>query len=98
MKTFVQDGKTLEWTNGGSAVASGDVVVMGQTLGVAAVDIANGAAGSVAIVEVFTCPKVSGAVIAQGESLSWDVSATAFDDNQASPATGDVTGPTAVAA
>jgi hypothetical protein len=46
-------------------------------------------------------PKVSGAVIAQGESLTWDVSAGsgagAFDDNAATPASGDVTGAAAFA-
>jgi predicted RecA/RadA family phage recombinase len=46
---------------------------------------------------VFEVPKVSAAVIAQGESLTWDASASAFDDNAATPATGDVTGAAAVA-
>jgi predicted RecA/RadA family phage recombinase len=73
------------------------VVKIGQILGVALVDIAAGASGSVQIRGVFTVPKVSGAVIAQGESLMWDVSAGAFDDKAAVPATGDVTGPPAVA-
>mgnify|MGYP001076065457 CR=1 FL=1 len=96
---FVQPGKVLQWTNGtGSAVTAGSVVVMGALLGVALVDIANGASGSVAIDGVFDVPKVSGAVIAQGESLTWDVSATAFDDNAAVAATGDLTGAAAVAA
>lgn len=91
-------GNVLQWTNGtGAAVSSGDVVVVGQTLGVALVDIADGASGSVQITEVFNVPKVSAAVIAQGETLTWDVSAGAFDDNAAVAATGDVTGPTAVA-
>ena len=99
MKTYVQPGKVITWTNGtGSAVASGDVVVVGNIIGVAAVDIADGASGSVAIEGVYTVPKVSGAVIAQGESLTWDASAGAFDDNAATPGTGDVTGPPAVAA
>lgn len=96
---FVQPGKVLDWTNGtGSAVASGDVVKMGQLLAVALVDIANGESGAVSIDGVYDAPKVSGAVIAQGESLTWDVSAGAFDDNAATPATGDVTGACAVAA
>jgi len=82
-------------------ITSGQVVKIGQILGVALTDIANGATGSVAVRGVFTVPKVSGAVIAAGESLTWDVSASsgagAFDDNAATPATGDVTGPPAVA-
>lgn len=97
-KNFVQPGKVIDWTNAtGSAVVSGQVVAIGQILGVAQVDIANGASGSVGINGVFTVPKVSGAVIAQGESLTWDVSAAAFDDNAATPATGDITGAPAVA-
>lgn len=95
--TKYSDGGVIQWANPSTAVASGAVVVMGQTLGVALVDIANGATGSVAIDGVYTAPKVSAAVIAQGESLTWDVSAGAFDDNAATPATGDITGPTAVA-
>lgn len=90
--------KTRPWTNGtGSAVVSGQVVVIGQILAIAMVAIADGAVGEVAIECSATVPKVSAAVIAQGEALTWDVSAGAFDDNAATPATGDVTGPPACA-
>lgn len=95
---FVQPGEVIDWTNGtGSTKTTGSVVAIGQMLGVALGDIANGATGSVAIRGVFNVPKVSGAVIAAGESLVWDVSAAAFDDNAATPATGDISGPPAVA-
>jgi len=93
---LVQDGAVIQYT-AGSNISSGAVVKIGNILGVALTDIANGATGSVAIEGVFDVPKVSGAVIAQGESLTWDVSAGAFDDNAATPATGDVTGAAAVA-
>lgn len=97
-KNYIQPGEVIDWVNGtGSAKTSGSVIAMGQTLGVALVDIANGATGSVQIQGVFEVPKVSGAVIAAGESLVWDVSAGAFDDNLATPATGDISGPPAVA-
>lgn len=97
-KNYQQPGEVLDYTNNtGSAIASGAVVVAGNLLGVALVDIANGATGSVGIRGVYVVPKVSGAVIAQGESLTWDVSAAAFDDKAATPATGDVTGAGAVA-
>ena len=92
---YVQDGKVIQWTNGGSAVSSGDVVVIGGLIGVALVDIAGSATGSVQVDGVFNVPKVDGAVIAQGESL--DVSASKFDDDAATPATGDVSGASAVA-
>ena len=95
---FQQPGDVITWTNGtGAAVVSGQVVRVGNILGIALVDIAIAASGSVALSGVFTVPKVSAAVIAQGESLTWDASAAAFDDNAATPATGDVTGPPAVA-
>ena len=93
---YVTDGDVIDYTAGAN-ITSGSVVKIGQILGVALVDIANGATGSVAIEGVFTVPKVSGAVIAKGESLTWDASAAAFDDNAATPATGDVTGAPAVA-
>lgn len=95
---FIQPGEVIDWTNGtGSAKSAGDVVAVGQMLGVALVDIANAATGSVQIRGVFEVPKVSAAVIAAGESLVWDASAAAFDDNAATPASGDISGPPAVA-
>jgi len=95
---FVQPGEVMDWTNGtGSAVVSGQVVVCGKILGVALVAIANGAVGSVQVSGVFTVPKVTAAVIPQGSNLLWDVSAGKFDVGSATPASGDVSGPPAVA-
>lgn len=92
MKNEVNSGCVRTWTNGtGSAVSSGDVVVVGQQIGIAVVDIANGATGAVSFEGRFTVAKVSAAVIAHGEMVMWDASASAFDDNAATPATGDVT-------
>lgn len=91
MNNYVSPGATRTWTNGtGAAVVSGQVVVVGQQIGIATNDIANGATGEVCFVGRFTVPKVSGAVIAHGEKVIWDASAAAFDDNAATPATGDV--------
>lgn len=90
---YVQEGKTITYANAGAAIASGDVVVMGNIIGVALVDIAaTTGTGAVAIEGVFEVPKVTAAVIAQGESVIYDVSAAKFDDNLATPATGDVSG------
>lgn len=95
---FKQPGDIIPWVNGsGAAKVSGQVVRVGNVLGVCLVDIANGATGSVALEGVFSVPKVSAAVIAQGENVLWDASAGAFDAKSATPATGDVTGPPAVA-
>ncbi len=97
-KNYQQPGEIIPWTNGtGAAVASGQMVKIGNILGVALGAIANGAVGNVAIEGVFSgIPKVSAAVFAKGEKLIWDVSANtntgAFDDSLATPASGDVTG------
>jgi len=96
MNNFVQSGDRMTFTAGADTV-SGQVVKVGNILGVACADVANAATGEMATKGVFTVPKVTAAVIAQGESLVWDVSAAKFDDNLATPATGDVSGASAVA-
>lgn len=95
-KNYVQPGKVIDVTLT-AAVTSGDVVIVGQTLGVALEDGAIGDEVSVQVDGVFEVPKKSAAVFAAGESLVWDVSATGFDDNQFSAGTGDVSGAAAVA-
>lgn len=94
--TFIQPGNVVEFLAGAN-IAAGDVVLVGNVLGVATQDIAKDTSGPVQITGVFVCPKVSGAVIAQGEPVTWDDSAAAFDDKSASPSTGDVTGGSAFA-
>lgn len=89
---YVQKGEVINYLNAGSAIAAGSVVVMGHIIGVALVAIANGATGAVAVEGVWTVPKVSAAVFAVGEKLIYDVSAAAFDDSAATPASGDITG------
>lgn len=91
-KNYVNEGNVIDYANGGTARSSGDVVVIGQQMGVCLGDIAANAVGSVQISGVFTLAKVSAAVIAQGQSVIWDASASAFDDNAAIPAAGDVSG------
>lgn len=93
-RKFVQPGEVKEYTNtSGSTITAGSVVKMSHTLGVALVDIANNASGSVKVTGVFKdLPKVSAAVFAVGEKLLWDASAGAFDDSSATPASGDVMG------
>lgn len=92
------DDDIVQYTNGGGAtILAGTLIKMLHTLGIALVDIAVGATGSVGIGGVFSgVPKVSGAVFVVGEKLIWDVSAASgageFDDSAATPATGDVTG------
>ena len=88
-------GDVIQYSNAGSAIASGDVVVLGTnslaTVGVALCDIAaTSGVGSVAISGAFRLAKVSAAVIKAGESVDWDVSGLAVDDNQMTAASGDV--------
>lgn len=96
MKNFIQPGKVIDII-AAAALASGQVVRVGQILGVAVSDVAINQPGQVHIEGVFNVPKVAGAVIAKGESLTWDASAAAFDDNLAVVASGDVQGAPAVA-
>jgi len=86
-------GDIVVWTNGtGSAVLSDAIVAVDGILYVALVDIANGASGAIKTNCEVTAPKVSAAVIAAGESVAWDASGGAFDDNAITAATGDITG------
>ncbi len=97
MNNFQQPGCVISVPSAATAVASGQVVRLGNILAVAAHAAAQGQPYEANVHGVYVVPKVSGAVIAQGESLTWDASAGAFDDNLATAATGDVTGAAAFA-
>jgi len=96
-KNFIQNGSVINWVNGtGSAVVSGQVVAVGNILGVAAVDIANGDTGTVYVEGVFTVTKADGATthdFAQGASVYWDASVGKFEkEGTGTKATGDISG------
>lgn len=92
-KTLVQEGKRITIT-AAAAISSGDPVVVGANgdaqVGIAMTDAAIGESVELAMEGVFDVPKVSAAVITQGESVQWDASAGSFDDNAATAASGDV--------
>ena len=92
MENYVDNGTTVNYTNAGSAIASGAVVAMKHTIGIAREDIATGATGAVQVAGKVTVPKVAAAVFEVGEKLIWDASAGKFDDSAATPAAGDITG------
>ena len=71
--SYQSEGCVITWTNStGSNVSSGAVVQVGfSSLGIALVDIANSATGSVAVEGVFKLAKTTGA-IAQGGKVWWD--------------------------
>lgn len=78
-KTYIQDGDVINYQNGtGSAIASGAIVKIGALVGIALVDIANGATGSVMLEGVFKVAKATGAAWAQGDQLYWDATAGNF--------------------
>ena len=74
MDNRVQDGNVITYANAtGSAISSGDVVVMGNFCGVAVTDIANGASGSVAIEGVYQLTKKTlTEVVALGDIIADD--------------------------
>jgi predicted RecA/RadA family phage recombinase len=69
---YVQAGKVLDFTNAGGAIASGAGVLIGTKVGVALVNIATGATGSVQICGVFSMPKLSTDNMTQGALVYWD--------------------------
>ena len=97
MNNFQQRGEVIRIPAAAAAIASGQVVRIGNLLTVANHSAAIGEPVECNVKGVYALPKVSGAVIAQGETLVWDASAAAFDDNLATPAAGDLGGASAVA-
>lgn len=71
-QNFIQPGDIMDYTNGGSAITSGSPVVVGSMVGVALVDIANGATGSVQFTGVFRVAKKADDVVTQGAPIYWD--------------------------
>ncbi len=73
-------------------VAAGDVVVQGDLVGIAKLDIKAGQRGALAVTGVFAVPKATGAGtgIAAGTKLHWNATAgvaTASADNGGTPPT-----------
>ena len=76
MATFIHDGNSIDYTPG-SAVTAGAVVVQGELVGVAKVDIPASTLGALAVAGVFDFPKATGAgtAIAAGENCYWNAAA-----------------------
>ena len=70
---FIHDGDAVDVTPG-SAVNAGDVVVQGDLIAIAKLDIAAGQLGALATVGVFDVPKATGTGtdIAAGAKLWWN--------------------------
>lgn len=68
MKNFIEAGHTLDWTNSTTAdVSSGDLVVVGDLVGVASGNIAVGGEGVLFTSGVYELPKDT-TEIAQGKT------------------------------
>ena len=76
MASFVHDGKSIDYTPGAD-VTAGDVVVQGELVGVAKVDIPANTLGALAVTGVFDFPKATGAgtAISAGANCYWDAGA-----------------------
>lgn len=81
---FQHDGNAIDHTPAAD-VASGDVVVQGDLIGVAKTPIPANTLGALAVVGVFDFPKATGVgtAITSGTSLFWDEAAqqATSDDN-----------------
>jgi len=73
MKTFIQDGNIITVTAPAN-IASGDGVLVGSIFGVAAADVVTGDDIEIGTVGVYELPKLSTAVIAQGDRVAWNSS------------------------
>ena len=87
MKNAHQDGRVLNVTLTAD-VASGGVISKGRLFAIAVTNGKNGETIPGIVEGVFRLPKLSTAVIADGASVTWDVSASQII--VASAATGDV--------
>ena len=70
MASTVADGDYFDYTPS-SAVAVGDVVVIGAMVAVATRPIAANALGSLAVEGIFEFPVATGATGAQGSAINW---------------------------
>lgn len=73
MKNFIQSGRVIDYANSGSAIASGDVVSIGNRVGIAVVDIAASTGnGAVAMEGVYLLAKTTSQAWTLGADLFWD--------------------------
>lgn len=70
MASYVQDGDVIDHTPA-SAVAAGEVVVIGSLVAVAPRPIAANALGALSVEGVWEMPCASGATGAQGSAINW---------------------------
>lgn len=72
MKNYIQPGNTVTVAAPTGGVTSGDLVVVGSLIGVAACDAEEAAEVEIDTMGVFQLPKVTTDVVAAGDLLYWD--------------------------
>ena len=68
---FIEKGEVLNYTAANKPIASGDVVIIGNIVGIAKTDIAVGETGAMHITGVYSLPKAAEA-ITQGMKVYWN--------------------------
>lgn len=71
MKNYIKSGQNKTYV-AGATHASGDVVEVGEYIGVNAYDVESGDEGELAITGVFSLPKVAATAFADGDIAYWD--------------------------
>lgn len=72
-QNFIACGEVIEYVNStGTAIISDSPVIIGATVGIALVDIADGDSGSVMLEGVFELAKTTPLVITQGDEVFWN--------------------------
>lgn len=71
---FVQEGETIDYTPAAD-VDAGDVVLQGDLIGIAKLDIATGTLGALAVTGVFDIAKIAATAITAGAIAYWDETA-----------------------
>lgn len=69
---YVQEGRTLDYINGGADIAYCDVVKLTDCIGVAEDDIPNSQTGALSVAGVYELPAETTAGFTMGQKLYWD--------------------------
>lgn len=90
MKNFIKVSDVVDIVAAGD-LSSGDLVAVGNLMGVCVTDIATGVVGPVRVTGEFLLPTAAAQTIAQGDLLNYDASAGVVT-KAATGAAGDITG------
>lgn len=78
MKNFIKSGQTKTFT-ADADYSSGDVVVVGEFIGINAYDVVTGEQGEMALTGVYELAKEAALVINDGDQVYWDTTAKEVD-------------------